>query len=417
MTNWAEALSMRLPDQVDLAALGAAATIVTVSVLMGLVAAKWLGRPIAARLAPGEGENRTDHERAACFAAGSLVFWAVLAIALRSYAWPPIALIVLSVAAASAGALFAIAFGKIVDLSRSLAILLAVGTFAIVLANGLGGLNELRRVLGGIGFDFGTWRFSLLWGVEFAIIVAALYAVVRFGNRLVATAARRAGLEVGQQLLLRKLAAVALVAMAFLIGVELAGFDLTALTIFGGALALAIGFGLQKILGNLFSGIVLLMDRSVKPGDVIVVADTFGTVHKMGARATSIVTRDGKKHLIPNESLVSRRVENWSYSSRNVRIRIPVRVAPDCDIHRAQQLMVEAAASAERVLSQPAPRVLLRRLDERGAHHEIRAWVADPEAGVWGVESEILNRLWLSFKENGIAIPFEQRDYRIKSVA
>jgi hypothetical protein len=115
-------------------------------------------------------------------------------------------------------------------------------------------------------------------------------------------------------------------------GIDLLGIDLTALTVFSGAFGLAVGFGLQKTFGNLIAGIILLMDRSVKPGDVIVVGDSFGHVTKIGVRAVSIVTRDGKEHLIPNENLMTQEVENWSYSSRDVRVHIPVGIAYDCDL-------------------------------------------------------------------------------------
>jgi hypothetical protein len=134
---------------------------------------------------------------------------------------------------------------------------------------------------------------------------------------------------------------------AFFIGIDIVGIDLTALAVFSGAFGLAVGFGLQKTFGNLIAGIILLMDRSIKPGDVIVVGDSFGHVTKIGVRAVSIVTRDGKEHLIPNENLMTQEVENWSYSSRDVRVHIPVGVAYDCDLPLAQKLMIEAAKASE----------------------------------------------------------------------
>ncbi len=127
-------------------------------------------------------------------------------------------------------------------------------------------------------------------------------------------------------MLAQKLAAVAILVAAFFIGIDLIGIDLTALAVFSGAFGLAVGFGLQKTFGNLIAGIILLMDRSIKPGDVIVVGESFGHVTKIGVRAVSIVTRDGKEHLIPNENLMTQEVENWSYSSRDVRLHIPVSV-------------------------------------------------------------------------------------------
>lgn len=158
------------------------------------------------------------------------------------------------------------------------------------------------------------------------------------------------------------------------------------------------------------------MDRSVKPGDVIVVGETFGQVTKIGVRAVSVVTRDGKEHLIPNEQLMVEPVENWSYSSRNVRIHIPVGVAYSSDLPLAQKLMIEAAIAAERVLQSPAPTVWLRGFGDSSVDHEILAWINDPEAGVGNVQSDILNRLWLLFQQHGIEIPYPQSDVHIRSL-
>ena len=153
--------------------------------------------------------------------------------------------------------------------------------------------------------------------------------MVRLANRLVGQSIRRAaGLDPTQQLLAQKLAAIAIIAVAFFVGIDLAGIDLTALAVFSGALGLAVGFGLQKTFGNLIAGIILLMDRSIKPGDVISVGESFGSVNKIGVRAVSIVTRDGKEYLIPNEILMTQEVVNWSYSTRDVRISHPGRRSP-----------------------------------------------------------------------------------------
>ncbi len=215
-------------------------------------------------------------------------------------------------------------------------------------------------------------------------------------------------------MLVQKIAGIVIVVLAFFIGIDLLGIDLTALTVFSGAFGLAVGFGLQKTFGNLIAGIILLMDRSVKPGDVIAVGESFGHVNKIGVRAVSIVTRDGKEHLIPNENLMTQEVENWSYSSRDVRIHIPVGIAYDCDVPAAQKLMIQAASEANRVLKTPPPSVWLRAFGESSIDHEILVWISDPEAGVGSVRSQILNRVWALFKEHGISIPNPQRDIHVK---
>jgi small-conductance mechanosensitive channel len=298
---------------------------------------------------------------------------------------------------------------------RWVALLLAVVAFVALLADVLDGLQPVMNVLDKIGFTAGKTRFSLLTVLQIGVALLLLFAAVRLASRFINHSIRRSrGLDATQQLLAQKLAGVALLVGAFFIGIDIAGIDLTALAVFSGAFGLAIGFGLQKTFGNLIAGIILLMDRSIKPGDVIVVGESFGHVSKIGVRAVSIVTRDGKEHLIPNENLMTQEVENWSYSSPNVRVHIPVGVGYGCDLELAQRLMIEAASAPERVLKAPKPSVWLVAFGESSVDHEILVWIADPQAGVGGVRSEILKRLWALFQENRIELPFPQRDIRIK---
>jgi small-conductance mechanosensitive channel len=295
------------------------------------------------------------------------------------------------------------------------ALLLASAAFVALLADALNGLKPVTDILDLIGFNVGDTHLSLLSLIQVAIILAALYAAVKLASRVLDQSIRRArSLDPAQQLLAQKLGTVILLVAAFFIGIDLVGIDLTALTVFSGAFGLAIGFGLQKTFGNLIAGIILLMDRSIKPGDVIVVGESVGYVNKIGVRAVSILTRDGKEHLIPNENLMTQEVENWSYSNTNVRVHIPVTIAYDCDLPLAQRLMIEAASAPERVLKVPKPNVWLRKFGEAGLEHDILVWIKDPEAGLGNVQSEILNQLWALFKERGIAVPNPQRDIHIR---
>lgn len=210
-------------------------------------------------------------------------------------------------------------------------LLSAISLFAAT-AGALGGMQPLVASLDQFGFTVGSRRFSLLAMLNFVIVAAVLVVVARIVNRLlVHSIGRLSSLDVSQRTLLQKLAGITVIAVAVLIGVDLLGIDLTALAFFSGAFGLAVGFGLQKTFGNLISGLILLMDRSVKPGDVIVVGDTFGTMNKIGVRAVSVVTRDGKEHLLPNEQLMTEPVENSSFSNRNVRLHVPVGVIPDSE--------------------------------------------------------------------------------------
>ena len=185
-----------------------------------------------------------------------------------------------------------------------------------------------------------------------------------------------------------------------------------------GAFGLAVGFGLQKTFGNLISGIILLMDRSIKPGDVIAVNDgtnsVVGQVTRIGIRAVSVVTRDKKEFLIPNENLMINQVENWSYSSRDVRIRVPVGLGYASDIDLAERLVVEAALDTPRVMPFPAPQMLLIGFGDNGLLCEVRLWVDDPEEGIGNVRSDLLKRVLRRFREHGIQLPHPQRDLHIR---
>lgn len=287
---------------------------------------------------------------------------------------------------------------------------LALLLFLSIVSGTSGGLAPVGAMLDTVGISLGKRRITLLGLLSIAATCVALFALVRLANRLIGRSIDHTqGFDPTQKLLAQKLAAIAVIVAAFFIGVDLLGIDLTAFAVFSGALGLAVGFGLQKTFGNLIAGIILLMDRSIKPGDVIVVGDSFGWVNKIGVRAVSVITRDGKEHLIPNENLMTQEVENWSYSNRNVRVRIPVGISYDCDLALAQSLMWQAALDCRRVLREPEPNVWLIGFGDSRVDHEILVWISDPEGGVSNVKSDVLNRLWHLFKDNGIIIPYPQR--------
>ena len=332
--------------------------------------------------------------------------------ALAVMLWPVGALahLILGGAFALSVALLAVHILRSLAIPRWAVVPLALLLFVMILSGSSGGFAPVADMLDGIGIDLGKRRITLLGLVSTAAICLLLFALVRLANRLFARSIDRAkGLDPTQKLLAQKLAAIAAVVAAFFIGVDLLGIDLTAFAVFSGALGLAVGFGLQKTFGNLFAGIILLMDRSIKPGDVIVVGDSFGWVNKIGVRAVSVLTRDGKEHLIPNENLMTQEVENWSYSDRNVRIRIPVGIGYDSNLKLAQELMLRAAQESPRVLRNPKPNVWMTSFGENRVEHDILVWISDPEGGVGSVKSDVLNRLWLLFREHGITIPYPQR--------
>ncbi|MFZ2980206.1 MAG: mechanosensitive ion channel domain-containing protein, partial [Sphingobium sp.] len=293
-------------------------------------------------------------------------------------------------------------------------IILAITILVLTMAGALGGVGPLTASLDATALHVGMRRISLLTVVNFLIVAAVLFTATRVANHLMTHAVGRlSALDLSQRALIQKLGSLAVVLVALLFGVDILGIDLTTLTVFSGAFGLAVGFGLQKTFGNLIAGLILLMDKSVKPGDVVAVGDTFGAINKIGIRAVSVITRDGKEHLIPNEQLMTQPVENWSFSSRDVRIHIPVVIAYDSDLKRAQELMIQAAKASRRVLPKPEPSVWLLAYGERGLEHDIMVWIIDPEQGVGNVQSDILNRLWELFRANGIGLPYPQRDVHL----
>ena len=272
--------------------------------------------------------------------------------------------------------------------------------------------GEVIAQLDAIGFDVGSYHISIYRAL---LIVVTLIAVFAFG-RLASVFSRRTfsrihRLDPAQQLLGQKLFNIAAWIVLTLAAIEFLGISLTALTVFSGAFGLAIGFGLQKTFGNLISGIMLLMDRSIKPGDVIAVGTgaekVVGQVSRIGIRAVSVVTRDKIEFLIPNEQLMTSTVENWSYSSREVRVKAPVPVAYGSDLALAEALMLEAAREHPRVMPKPPPQVWLASFGEKAIVFEVRMWIEDPEDGVGNLRSDLLKAVWRKFSANGIQVAFD----------
>ena len=286
-----------------------------------------------------------------------------------------------------------------------------------------GSLPEAIKLLDSFGFDIGNSRISIYRAVLVVVVIVGVYVVSRamsLGARRVFRRINR--LDATEQLLGEKIVAIVVWIFCILVGVDVLGIDLTAFTVFSGAFGLAVGFGLQKTFGNLLAGIILLMDRSIKPGDVIAVNDgvmnTVGQVKKIGLRAVSVTTRDKKEYLIPNENLMINQVENWSYSSREVRVRVPLTVGPGTDLDLAESLMLQASREATRVLAQPAPTAWITEFTGIGVAYEIRIWINDPEEGLANVRSDVLKRCWKLFQENGITLPnANQREVGLRDLA
>jgi small-conductance mechanosensitive channel len=200
---------------------------------------------------------------------------------------------------------------------------------------------------------------------------------------------------------------------AVIIGLQSIGFDLSSLTLFSGAIGLGIGFGLQKVVSNLISGLILLVDKSIKPGDVISLGETFGWISELGARYVSVVTRDGREYLIPNEDLITGQVVNWSHSSELVRLDIYFGVSYDSDPHEVRKLASEAAAEVKRVVPNPAPVCHVVGFGDSSIDFILRFWIRDPTGGLTNVRGAVYLALWDALKAANIEIPFPRRDVKI----
>jgi potassium-dependent mechanosensitive channel len=414
-------LRSRIPDSVNIAELSSAVAIVILAFIAGHFAGLAIGKRIAGMM---DAADEDDGSRTQNLMRSSARFWryaiaaGIMAVARFSWDWQLYSELLFGGAIAIAVGMAVYGLLRAIQLGFWTSAAAASSLFAFLLSSLVGGLTPLTDVLDQASFVLGSHRISLLTITSAILIGIFLIAAVRIGIRAIRLfLGQNKGLDGGQKLLIEKLAMVAFVIAAFFIGVDMLGIDLTAFAVFSGAFGLAIGFGLQKTFGNLIAGIILLMDRSTKPGDVIVVGDSFGSVNKIGIRAVSVLTRDGKEHLIPNENLMTNEVENWSYSSRNVRVKIPVGVSYASDMELVEQLILQAVNDSPRVLKRPAPAVWMQDYAESSVNFEIQAWIRDPEEGVGNVRSDILKRLWWLFKEHNVEIPFPQRDVHIRQVA
>ncbi|WP_380876304.1 hypothetical protein ACFB49_08120 [Sphingomonas sp. DBB INV C78] len=395
-----------------------AAILVALAALAGHLAARW-GGPVCrkwARAWPGERGAAIGRRLPRLLRYATAALFLIVPLSLL-----PFQTSATIVVATGLGAALAMLLGNLLRLSGLpvwTCVLLGLALFVLVVTGVFGGLAPLDASLDATALNVGTRRISLLSLVNFLLVAAILYAATRIGNQILTHAVGSlTALDLSQRALVQKLGSLAVVLLAILLGIDVLGIDLTTLTVFSGALGLAVGFGLQKTFGNLIAGLILLMDKSVKPGDVVAVGDTFGAINKIGVRAVSVITRDGKEHLIPNEQLMTQAVENWSFSSRDVRIHIPVTISYDSDLKLAQKLMIQAAKESRRVLPVPEPSVWLLSFGERGLEHDIMVWILDPEQGVGNVQSDILNRLWVLFREHQIGLPYPQQDVHLHHVS
>lgn len=299
--------------------------------------------------------------------------------------------------------------------SRALSRAFEIVGWLYVAATILGITDDFTTVLEGLGFRVGSGpdalNLSVLWFLKLVVLLGVLlWLAVSVGNFLNLRIQRSDELTPSLRVLIGKVIRTTLIIVAALVTLASLGIDLTVFTVLSGAIGVGIGFGLQKVVSNFISGIVILLDRSIKPGDTISLGDTFGWIRELRARFVSVVTRDGREYLIPNEDFITQEVINWSFSDELVRLDVPFGVSYSSDPHQVSALAVEAASTVPRVVETKAPVCWLTEFGDSSLNFLLRFWIRDPQHGLTNVRGAVLLAVWDKFKEHGVNIPFPHRE-------
>jgi small-conductance mechanosensitive channel len=344
---------------------------------------------------------------------GGIIFVALIWIvvfAMREITWPSRSYL-LSVIATLATAWLVVTFATRLIANPLMRTVVRYGAWIWVTLTVLGITDETEQLLDSAALELGDTRISLWLILQAAFILGMFFFIARFLSRTTSAQIKRNDdISPSMQVLLIKFLQVVLFGAAFFIGLRTVGFDLTGLAVLSGAIGIGVGFGLQKVVSNLVSGIIILLDKSIKPGDVITVGETFGWINSLGARYVSITTRDGREYLIPNEDLITTQVVNWSHSNDFVRLDIFFGTAYGDNPHDVRKLAIAAAASVDRVLEFRPPVCHIVGFGDSSVDYILRFWIKDPTGGLTNIRGNVYLALWDSFKDNDISIPFPQRE-------
>jgi small-conductance mechanosensitive channel len=279
----------------------------------------------------------------------------------------------------------------------------------------LGVSDEAAAFLDSLAIPLGAVRLSALMVLKAALLlIATVWLAVVTGNYIDERVRLSEELTPSIRVLVGKVAKIGLVLVAGAVALSAVGLDLTALTVFSGAVGVGLAFGLQKVVSNFVSGVIILLDKSIKPGDTISLEGTFGWIRELRARFVSVVTRDGREFLIPNEDFITQRVINWSFSDNLVRLDVNFGVSYDADPHKVSELAIEAAISVGRVEADRRPVCWLTDFGDSSLNFVLRFWIRDPQQGLTNVRGKVLLALWDTFKANGISIPYPHREIIMK---
>lgn len=346
-----------------------------------------------------------------------LAIWLWLAnLALTQTTWPSRRWLV-STALTLTAAWFIISVLTKIIRNPTLSRLVAIFSWSYVALYALRLDVPVLSALDGLAVNLGAVRLSLLLVLKAVVLaVTLIWVAVLVGNVLSHWVQRSGDLSPSIKVLISKFIKIGLIIIAGAIALSATGIDLTALTVFSGAVGVGIGFGLQKVVSNFISGIIILLDKSIKPGDTITLGDTFGSIRDLRSRFVSVITRDGKEYLIPNEDFISQQVVNWSFSSDYVRIDVDFGTAYDSDPHEVVSIAIATASTVDRVANHyKAPVCWLTCFGASSLDFRLRFWISDPANGLTNVRGQVLMALWDAFKQAGISIPFPHREIIMKT--
>ena len=295
--------------------------------------------------------------------------------------------------------------------SRALSNTVAILAWIIVALNITGTFSLASNILDSLAFTMGDMRLSLLLVIKaLALLIGLIWLATSVGKYAEARVKDIADLTPSLQVLIGKFVKIFLVVLAIVVALSSVGVDLTALTIFSGAVGVGLGFGLQKVVSNFISGVIILLDKSIKPGDTISLGETFGWIRELRSRFVSVVTRDGREFLIPNEDFITEKVINWSFTDKLVRLDVKFGVSYDSNPHDVTSMVIEAAGSVERVSNHKKPVCWMTEFGDSSLNFVVRFWISDPQNGLTNIRGQVLLALWDAFQENDVGITYPHRE-------
>jgi small-conductance mechanosensitive channel len=295
--------------------------------------------------------------------------------------------------------------------------LVAISAWLVAALSIVGQLGPTIDALDSVAIDLGGLRLTPLLLIKLGVLLAvALWLSNLTSNFLEVRIRQSRDLTPSIQVLLVKMVRLALMLLAITMVMSAVGINLSALAIFSGAIGVGIGFGLQKIVANFISGVILLADKSVKPGDLVTIGDSSGRISAMNTRYISVAAGDGREFLIPNEDLITQKVVNWTYTDKNTLVKVNFGTNYDADPRLVCKLAIDIAAASPRATKPKPPNCLLTEFAEAGMKFSLTFWIADPD-GMDAVKSDVMLALWEAFKREGIRVPYPVREIRIRGGA